>query len=76
MNLKLSLAVTPSQAPTRPSAVATCKKDALMMTIISQVILMLMMKKMVMVKRMEMKMKMTTSLSCRRPRVSASFSLA
>ena len=24
LNLKLSLAVTPSQAPTRPSAVATC----------------------------------------------------
>ena len=27
MNLKLSLAVTPSQAPTRPSAVATYKSD-------------------------------------------------
>ena len=45
-NLKLSLAVTPSQAPTRPSAVVTCKcvgDDFMVMIVIIMIMIMMMM---------------------------------
>ena len=72
MNLKLSLAVTPSQAPTRPSAVVTWRERKLFdFLILTKWLIDLIIRMLVILTE-----KIKTSLSCRRPRVSASFSLA